>query len=65
MNREVHARICGGLGVRFPWATRLRIFAILQIPSTNHNLGASCDILLEITGFLRGGFLPIISSALG
>ena len=22
MNREVHARICGGVGVRFPCATR-------------------------------------------
>ena len=23
MNREVHVRICEGLGVKFPWATRL------------------------------------------
>ena len=36
MNREVHARICEGLGVKFPRATRLQslgnvvIFRILQ-----------------------------------
>jgi phage shock protein PspC (stress-responsive transcriptional regulator) len=23
VNREVHARFCEGLGVKFPWATRL------------------------------------------
>ena len=23
MNREVHVRFCEGLGVKFPWATRL------------------------------------------
>jgi hypothetical protein len=25
MNREVHVRICEGLGVKFPWATRLKV----------------------------------------
>jgi hypothetical protein len=24
MNREVHVRFCEGLGVKFPWATRLK-----------------------------------------
>jgi hypothetical protein len=25
MNREVHVRFCEGLGVKFPWATRLKV----------------------------------------
>ena len=29
MNREVHVRICEGVGVRFPRATRLRYFYFL------------------------------------
>jgi hypothetical protein len=32
VNREVHARICGSLGVKFPWATRLCNFSILVKP---------------------------------
>ena len=31
MNREVHVRFCEGLGVRFPWATRLSFLG--EIPS--------------------------------
>ena len=31
MNREVHVRICEGLGVKFPRATRLKLkFFILE-----------------------------------
>ena len=26
MNREIHVRICEGLGVKFPWSTRLFCF---------------------------------------
>jgi hypothetical protein len=33
VNREVQARICGGLEVKFLRSTRLSIFAILQIPN--------------------------------
>ena len=47
MNREVHARFCEGLGVKFPWATRRAprsragdegrpLGAVLQEQASNH-----------------------------
>jgi hypothetical protein len=37
MNREVHVRFCEGLGVKFPWATRLagpRKVGVPRIPDS-------------------------------
>ena len=47
VNREVHARFCEGLGVRFPWATRhIRIFQKWHIELKFFSLDAYYDIKL-------------------
>jgi len=47
VNREVHERICGGVGVRYPCATRLGswlIFGFLIEITTYLNLSVSLEI---------------------
>jgi transposase-like protein len=39
MNREIHVRICEGLGVKFPWSTRL----FLTIKGEHHYLWRAID----------------------
>jgi putative transposase len=39
MNREIHVRICEGLGVKFPWSTRL----CLTIKGEHHYLWRAVD----------------------
>jgi len=49
MNREVHVRVCEGLGVRFPQATRLaRIEGgpICVLSITYHKVGSFSDLSL-------------------
>ena len=41
MSREIHARICEGVGVRFPHATRLSHFSIGFIKK--HNQSEGCE----------------------
>ena len=42
MNREVHVRICEGVRVRFPCATRLLTVIVRRTPSSKDLL--SCNI---------------------
>ena len=35
VNREIHARLCGSLGVRLPWATRLSV----SVKTEDHMMG--------------------------
>ena len=56
MNREVHVWICEGLGVRFPWATRLLSPRQGYFYRPQH---------LVVVGFIKFGFFEdtvIISS---
>ena len=50
VNREVHARICGSVGVRFPCATRLGTWVIFgflaRSASIRHSIDA-CKLLMR------------------
>jgi len=55
MSGDVHVRICEGLGVKFPWATRL---VIEDQPHTPPYLGTQClDKNLEAVSFKFFKFL--------
>ena len=46
MNREVHVRFCEGLGVKFPWATRL--FNFEAISQAQYTVFALLDLLQKM-----------------
>ena len=57
MNREIHARICGSVGVKFPCATRLGIADFLDIwrdPVIESGQSRTVKTLLE-----KGQYTPV------
>jgi hypothetical protein len=57
MNREIHVRICGGLGVQFPGPTR-RDGAVWITEQMEAQFGAQANYLVDfphLCGYLIGG----------